>query len=105
MPSPIPPDPAHRTLAALLELMSEYAWHTSEPHERPRVAAAIAACLDRLAADDAAPDWLQGLAADLSDHWQPVADHCRSRARAAARGSLLALVRASLHDEVPGHAR
>ncbi|MBK9116563.1 MAG: hypothetical protein IPM22_13315 [Betaproteobacteria bacterium] len=104
MPPPASHDPVPRTIAALLELMSEYAWHTSEPHERPRVAAAIAACLDRLAADDAAPAWLQGLADDLSDHWQPVAAHCRSHARAAARRSILALVRASLRDGEAGHA-
>ncbi len=104
MPNPTPPDPVHRTIAALLELMSEYAWHTSQPHERPRVAAAISACLDRLAADDAAPEWLQTLAADLADQWQPVAAHCRSHARATARRSILALVRASMHDGEAGHA-
>jgi len=104
MPNPTPPDPVHRTLAALLELMSEYAWHTSQPHERPRVAAAIAACLDRLAVDEGTPAWLSGLAADLADHWQPIAGHCRSHARAAARASILALVRAALLDEGAGHA-
>jgi hypothetical protein len=104
MPTPFPADPVHRKIAALLELMSEYAWHTSEPHERPRVAAAITACLDRLATEDAAPEWLRELAADLGDHWQPVAAHCRSHARAAARGSILALVRASLRDGEAGHA-
>lgn len=104
MPSSPLPEPVQRTIAALLELMSEYAWHTSEPHERPRVAAAIAACLDRLAADAAAPSWLQELADDLADHWQPVAAHCRSHARAAARGSILALVRASLGEAEAGHA-
>jgi hypothetical protein len=100
MANHVPPDPVQSTVAALLELMSGYAWYTSEPHERPRVAAAIVACLDRLADDDATPEWLQRLAADLGDLWQPVASHCRSRARASARESILALVRASLHPEV-----
>ncbi len=99
-----PQDPVGRTVAALLELMSEYAGNAPETHERPRVAAAIAACLDRLAAEGAAPAWLQSLAADLGDRWQPVSGHCHAHARAAARQSILALVRASLAEGGADHA-
>ncbi len=100
-----PNDPVGPAVAALLELTSEYAGDAPETHERPRVAAAIAACLDRLAADGTAVAWLPSLAADRGDRRQPVSGHCHAHARAAARQSILALVRVSLAQGGADNAR